>query len=137
MIFGDFVHCVSKMFSRFVIHAWSFSSITSSIKSLLHVYQIQKSCNSTSPFPPSISKYQNIKKLLRGISALPYFACHAKKYMSAAKGCPSKQKLIQKMTLPATCPFLPSQRFSVSVMAMRGTWMTMPTNAMPCNTVSQ
>lgn len=35
---------------------------------------------------------------------LPYLACHAKKYNSAPSGCPTRQKLTQKMQLPIVLP---------------------------------
>jgi len=38
---------------------------------------------------------------------LPYLACQAKKYNSAANGCPTRQKLTQNIQLPVTFPFVP------------------------------
>jgi hypothetical protein len=62
---------------------------------------------------------------------LPYFACHAKKYSSAAKGWPTKQKLTQKMQFPAILPLILCI-FSKGMVAMiMGIWTTIPKKATP------
>ena len=58
---------------------------------------------------------------------LPYLACQAKKYSNAANGCPTRQKLIQKMQLPMTLPC----RSRGNVAVMRGSWTIMPMKATP------
>ena len=55
-----------------------------------------------------------------GLLTLPYFACHAKKYKSAARGCPTKTKLIQKIQFPIVLPPIPFILASSSVSAMSG-----------------
>lgn len=62
---------------------------------------------------------------------LPYFACQAKKYSSAPRGCPTKQKLTQKIQFPMVLP-RGSRIFSRgAVSAMRGNWNIIPTKATP------
>lgn len=62
---------------------------------------------------------------------LPYLACHAKKYSSAPRGCPTRQKLTQKMQFPIVLPS--GSRFfsNGAVMAINGSWNIMPKNATP------
>lgn len=86
--------------------------------------------------------YQRLKRCRAGLLAncfdtLPYFACHAKKYSSAASGCPTRQKETQKIMLPATLPRMPFIFWTVSVRMMRGIWIIMPAKATPVGYVSE
>lgn len=67
----------------------------------------------------------------RGILlTLPYFACQAKKYNNAPKGCPTRQKLIQKIEFPIIRP----ESFILSsgwVTIISGNWSIIPANATP------
>jgi hypothetical protein len=62
---------------------------------------------------------------------LPYFACQAKKYRSAANGCPIKVNETQNMQFPIILPLTPSIFSRGAVMAIRGSWATIPMNATP------
>lgn len=62
---------------------------------------------------------------------LPYFACHAKKYNSAASGWPTRQKLTQKMQFPKILPFAPSIFSSGNVTYIIGICTIIPMNATP------
>jgi hypothetical protein len=50
----------------------------------------------------------------------PYFACQAKKYRSAAKGCPMSVKETQKIQFPMIFPLIPFIFSSGAVMAISG-----------------
>ena len=63
--------------------------------------------------------------------ALPYLACQAKKYMSAASGWPTRQKDTQKMTLPRSFPLPPFILASGSVRKIKGNWNIIPAKATP------
>jgi hypothetical protein len=66
-----------------------------------------------------------------GLLTLPYLACQAKKYMSAASGWPTRQKETQKMTLPRVFPVPPFILASGSVRKINGSWNIMPAKATP------
>ena len=87
----------------------------------------RRSCHR--PSPPGRSRYV--------LLTLPYLACQAKKYNRAASGCPTRQKLTQKMQLPTIFPVVPSTRVKGRVIAINGSWMTMPRNATPAESHSR
>lgn len=62
---------------------------------------------------------------------LPYLACHAKKYNSAASGCPTKQNEAQNIMLPTVLPSKPLICCNASVSAISGICSIMPINATP------
>lgn len=62
---------------------------------------------------------------------LPYLACQAKKYRSAPSGCPTRQKLTQKMQFPMTLPSGPRIFSNGAVRLINGSWNIIPKNATP------
>jgi hypothetical protein len=66
-----------------------------------------------------------------GLLTLPYLACQAKKYMSAASGWPTRQKETQNMTLPRVFPVPPFILASGSVKKINGSWNIIPAKATP------
>lgn len=67
-----------------------------------------------------IEKIMSYQSTLICLLTLPCFACHAKKYRSAASGWPTKQKLTQKIQLPTSLPFMPCIFSKGSVPAISG-----------------
>lgn len=61
----------------------------------------------------------------------PYFACHAKKYRSAASGWPTRQNVTQNVRLPIVFAVSLLALISGSVSRMSGTCHIMPAKATP------
>jgi hypothetical protein len=59
---------------------------------------------------------------------------HAKKYMRAANGCPTRQKLTQKIQFPMILPLVPCIFSNGKVTKIRGICTTIPMNATPTAT---
>lgn len=56
----------------------------------------------------------------RCLLTVPYLACHAKKYSSAASGCPISVKDTQKIQFPMTRPLRPCIFSNGAVIAISG-----------------
>lgn len=62
---------------------------------------------------------------------LPYLACHAKKYKSAPRGCPTTQKLTQKNEFPMALPSGLLNFSKGAVTKINGSWNSMAMKATP------